>query len=99
MMTKDELKKAAIRHALDGGRKFGAAEHRELMGFIASQIADNANDRTFCLMAATAMAELGNQSALQQALARKGVNLIDRANRAEGRSTLFSELAAEKEKS
>ncbi len=96
-MTKDELKKAAIRAALNGGRKFGAAEHRELMGFIASQIADNASDRTFCLMAATAMAELGNQSALQQAL--DSADLIDRLNRKQARTTLFSELAAEKEKS
>ncbi len=96
-MTKDELKKAAIRHALNGGRKFGSAEHKELMGFIASQIADNASDKSFCLMAATAMAELGNQSALQQAL--DSADLIDRLNRKQARTSLFSELAAEKEKS
>ena len=48
-------------------------------------------------MAATAMAELGNQSALQQAL--DSADLIDRLNRKQARTSLFSELAAEKEKS
>ena len=96
-MTKDELKKAAIRHALNGGRKFGSAEHKTLMRFIADQMVEQAKDKAFLSLAADAIVELANQSALQQALDSAG--LIDRLNRKAVRTTLFSELAAEKEKS
>ena len=96
-MTKEELKKAAIRHALDGGRKFGSAEHRKLMAFIANEMAEQVKDKAFLAMAVDAIVELANQSALQQAL--DNADLIDRLNRKQARTSLFSELAAEKEKS
>ena len=92
-MTKDELKKAAIRAGLQGGRKFGSAEHRKLMAFIANEMAEQAKDKAFLSLAADAIVELANQSALQQALDSAG--LIDRLNRKAVRTTLFSELAAE----
>lgn len=96
-MTKDELKKAAIRHGLNGGRKFGSAEHRKLMAFIANEMAEQVKDKAFLAMAVDAIVELANQSALQQAL--DNADLIDRLNRKQARTSLFSELAAEKEKS
>ena len=95
-MTKDELKKAAIRHALAGGRKFGSAEHKALMTYLAGVMVENAKDKAACNQVAEAIVELANQSALQQRLA--GVKMIDRANRQTARTTLFSELAVEQKK-
>ena len=92
-MTKDELKKSAIRHALNGGRKFGSAEHKTLMCFIADKMAEQAKDKAFLAMAVDAIVELANQSALQQRL--DAADLIDRVDRKAVRTTLFSELAAE----
>ena len=96
-MTKDELKKAAIRHALAGGRKFGSAEHKELMGFIASQIADNASDKSFCLWLPRQWLSLAIKAPCSKR--STALVLIDRLNRKQLGTTLFSELAAEKEKS
>ncbi len=97
-MTKDELKKAAIRAGLQGGRKFGSREHKVLMQHIASEMLANAKDRAFLSMAVDAIVELANQSALQQSLARPGVNLIDRKDRKAARTSLFTELAVEQKK-
>ncbi len=96
-MTKDELKKAAIRHALAGGRKFGSAEHKVLMQFLAEAMVDSikSNGAKDVDMIVDAIVELANQSALQQRLDAAG--LIDRVDRKAVRTTLFSELAAEKE--
>ena len=78
-MDKNTLVKLAVKEALNGGRKFGSAEHRSAFQYLATSMAEactiaDKGDRTRAVdMHVDAMVAIANQSALQQQLFKAGV--------------------------
>ena len=93
-MTKNELIKEAVRQGLDGGRKFGAEQHKRAFQYLAEQMADAAeqHDKVGMIAVVDALTGIANQSALQQQLDSAG--LIDRVKKAEKRANIFADLKA-----
>lgn len=89
MKTYDEIRIEAVAHALNGGRKFGSAEHRKMFEYIGNALIDGEIDAATLGECA---GKLGNQSALQQSLASGG--FIDRNERGVVKKAVWDALKA-----